>query len=80
MKYEIEISETLQTTITVEADTPEQAMSKVMNDYDNGLIVLNKEKIRVSRPTFKMAFARKDMRPRAGSMGAGNGKEEPYDR
>lgn len=65
-KYSIELTGTLQKTVTVEADTPEAAMSKVMAAYDNGSIVLGGDDM-VGAPTFKQDFDREDTRPPAGS-------------
>lgn len=41
MNFNIEITETLRRVVTVEADTIEEAISKVENRYDNGTIVLD---------------------------------------
>ncbi len=40
-KYKITITETLEKEIVVRAKTPEDAMSKVMRDYDNSVHVLD---------------------------------------
>lgn len=60
-KYSIEITETLQKTITVEADTPEAAISKVMDGYRDGTIVLGGDDM-VGEPTFSQRFDREDAR------------------
>lgn len=60
-KYSIEITETLQKTVTVEADTSEAAMEKVMAAYDSGNIVLGGDDM-VGSPTFSQAFDREDAR------------------
>ena len=39
--YQIEVTETLCRIIKVEADTLEEAVSKVENDYETGKIVLD---------------------------------------
>lgn len=65
-KYSIEITETLQKTVTVEAETPEAAMSKVMAGYDDGSIVLGGDDM-VGEPSFKQRFEREDTRQPAGS-------------
>ncbi len=65
-KYSIEITETLQKTITVEAETPEQAMSKVRAGYEDGTIVLGGDDM-VGEPTFSQRFDREDTRQPAGS-------------
>lgn len=64
-KYNIEITETLQKTVTVEAESPEQAMSKVRAAYGDGSIVLGGDDM-VGQPTFGQRFDREDARP-AGS-------------
>lgn len=65
-KYDIEITETLQKTITVEAETPELAMSKVRAAYEDGTIVLGGDDM-VGQPTFSQRFDREDDRSPAGS-------------
>ena len=65
-KYNIEITETLQKTVTVEAETPEAAMSKVMAAYDDGSIVLGGDDM-VGKPTFSQRFDREGTRQPAGS-------------
>ena len=60
-KYSIEITETLQKTVTAEADTPESAISKVMAAYDDGSIVLGGDDM-VGEPSFKHSFDREDAR------------------
>ena len=42
-KYLIEIKETLSRTISFEADTPDEALEKVEEAYDEGDIVLGSE-------------------------------------
>lgn len=51
MTYPIEITETLQRTVTVEADTLEQALSKVKAAYADGSIVLDVDDM-VGPPAF----------------------------
>lgn len=40
-KYSVEITETLQKTVTVAAENPEEALQKVREAYRDGLIVLD---------------------------------------
>lgn len=61
-KYSIEVTETLQKTVTVEAETPEAAISKVMAAYDDGSIVLGGDDM-VGSPSFAQTFDREDARP-----------------
>lgn len=61
-KYSIEITEALQKTVMVEADTPETAISKVMAAYDDGSIVLGGDDM-VGHPSFAQTFEREDARP-----------------
>jgi hypothetical protein len=63
MKYDIEITETLQKTVTVEAEDPEAAMEKVMADYRAGEIVLGGDDM-VGDPSFMQMFRhREETRP-----------------
>lgn len=43
-KYEIWINETVDKTVLVEADTKEKAFTGIRRKFDNGEIVLDKEK------------------------------------
>ena len=61
-QYNIEVTETLQKTITVTAESPEAAMSKVMAAYDDGSITLSGDDM-VGDPTFAQTFDREDNRP-----------------
>lgn len=41
MKYKVEITETLQKTVEVEANNKEEALNKVMKIYKNSEVILN---------------------------------------